>query len=78
MEPPHLEQVKKWHQRFLNTGSIMNDNNGNNEHWTGIDEDQQQQHSQQQDLQKNTSQSFVDTFGLETEEQIKISSAGLR
>ena len=66
MEPPHLEQVKKWHQRFLATGSITNGHeNGNGHDWVhSAGQQQQQDHSS------------IDTFGMEAEEQLKM--AGLR
>uniref|UniRef100_A0A1I8BHK4 DUF4817 domain-containing protein n=1 Tax=Meloidogyne hapla TaxID=6305 RepID=A0A1I8BHK4_MELHA len=59
IEPPHMDLVKKLHQRFLNTGSVTNGNNNNEQFESSTIET------------SSSTDGIVDPFGIETEEQNK-------
>jgi hypothetical protein len=66
MEPPHFEQVKKWHQRFMSTGSLTNGHGGSG--WL-------EAHSNGgggNDGQHGRMDATDNSFGLEAEEQLKM------
>ncbi|CAK5006449.1 unnamed protein product [Meloidogyne enterolobii] len=58
MEPPHMDLVKKLHQRFLNTGSVSN---GNTEHF--------EVNNPTMETSTSSTENVADPFGIETEEQ---------
>jgi hypothetical protein len=62
MEPPHMDLVKKLHQRFLNTGSVINE--ANNEHFEVNSSSIETNHH------SSSNDNITDPFGIETEEQL--------